>query len=78
VKPVLRRLGLGLGAALLTAGIVSFAVGHEAVGVVIALGGSSEAGEVAHKALGAAVPLTMFGAGFLGCSLLPLREKKVA
>jgi hypothetical protein len=75
---ILRRFGLGIGAALVVAGAVAFAVGHEAVRVLIALGPNDSTGEVARNAFRTSLPLMMFGAGFLAFSLGAVREKKAA
>lgn len=83
MRYLIRRLLLGFGALLLTAGIGLFLVGHELLHALIAYAvENKEQGENAFKALAAGVVLGALGMGVLAAALpsprprtLPQAEK---
>jgi hypothetical protein len=69
VKQVIRRIGIGCGAALAAAGVASFYVAREGLHGFIAFGDDPAAIEWIKKTFQAAIPMFALGALLLGCSL---------
>ncbi|GJQ29061.1 MAG: hypothetical protein HBSAPP03_09450 [Phycisphaerae bacterium] len=70
MKSLLRRLALGLGAMLLTAGAGVFLVGHELLQTLISFAEENkEHQENVFKAFGGGVVLAVMGAGLLGAAM---------